>query len=291
MSTFLRLKFPTILGKEFSGEVVRCGPKVTGFKVGDKVFGLKGNGNGAFAEYAVYSESEMCLKPDQVPFEEATCIGIAAVTAWQCLAVRAGLEKRKEEASATANTTPPKILIQGAAGGVGHYAVQLAKYFGCEVYATCGTDKVDFVKSLGADHVIDYKKENFEERVKNLDIVLDTVCAEGMTEKSMKVLKPTGRYMTIVIGDHKVGFSDILKSTAEIASYNLYSLFGASPKYDLILNAPNQDYMRKCASLMANGVLKTEISHRFPLSEMRKAHEQIDSHHTRGKVVIDIIQQ
>jgi len=180
-----------ILGWDIAGIVTEVGPAVTRFKAGDEVFGMVkfvGQANG-YAEYVAAPENDLALKPGNISFGEAAGAGIAALTAWQSVVVGGKVKKGD------------KVVITGASGGVGHYAVQFAKYFGAYVIAVASAENRDFVLGLGADEFIDYQTQAFEELVTNADIVHDAVWSDDVRhiERSVKAIKPGGILLSLIV--------------------------------------------------------------------------------------------
>ncbi|TXK74530.1 NADP-dependent oxidoreductase [Paenibacillus sp. N3.4] len=181
----LKYNFPLILGNDFSGKITKLGSKVTTFKVGDEVYGRPRKSRiGTFAEYIAINEEDISLKPQNLSFEEAASIPLIGLTTLQAFADIMGLKKDQ------------KILIHAGAGGVGTFAIQLAKVMGAYVATTASDKGYKLVKSLGADLIINYKKQNFDEILKDYDAVYDTLGGEAL-EKSFKVLKPHGKIVSI----------------------------------------------------------------------------------------------
>src|SRR3989440_10201347 len=182
---FLPYRFPLILGNEVAGVVVRVGSRVRRFKPGDEVYGRPDkNRIGTFAEFIAVSEADLAIKPKRLTMEEAASIPLVGLTAWQALIEKAQLKKGQ------------KVLIHAGSGGVGTFAIQLAKHVGAIVATTTSTANVDLVKRLGADIVIDYKKDRFEEILRDCDVVLNSLDGETL-KKSLRVLKPGGNLISI----------------------------------------------------------------------------------------------
>ena len=251
---------PAILGWDISGTVVVTGKKVTTFKEGDNVFGMinfPGHG-AAYAEYATAPASHLAIKPPNVSHEEAAGASLAALTAWQLLKYRSGIGKGSA------------VLIHAAAGGVGHFAVQMARYLGATVTATASAANHSFVIDLGATHHIDYEKDRFEEILHDLDFVLDAV-GNDYIDRSLKVLKPGGTIISIPSGASE----DVVEKAAAMGM-NGYNFRASSSGED----------MTEIAGILEKGELKSFISRVYSLNEIRDAHFQIESGKTRGKIVI-----
>jgi NADPH:quinone reductase-like Zn-dependent oxidoreductase len=248
---------PVIMGWDISGEVVEKSENTDGFELGDAVFALLQNARG-YAEFVAVNVGLLAHKPENITFEEAAAAPMAGLTAWQPLVH--GMNIKKGD----------KILIHGAAGGVGHYAVQIAKYLGAEVIATSSGKNHHFVMSLGADKHIDYQTENFWEIIKDVDFVFDTVGGETL-EYSMDVTKPGGTIISI-LAPTKEG----LMSKAQEKSVNLS--FRA-------LQFNGED-IRAFADLMSKGIVKSYIAKKYPFTAMAEAHQQVETRRTAGKIVL-----
>ncbi|MFD0048498.1 NADP-dependent oxidoreductase [Actinomycetes bacterium NPDC127524] len=258
LKEMLPFEFPIILGWDAAGTVDSIGSGVTDFKPGDRVFARPATTNrGTYAEYAAVDDILAAKIPDNVSFEEAASIPLAGLTAYQAL-FDFGEVKEGD-----------KVLIHAGAGGVGSLAVQLAKNAGAYVATTAGTQNVEFMKSLGADEVIDYKKQDFEKILHDYDFVLDSMGGE-IQEKSFSVLKEGGKMPSLV--------SEPDKELAEKKKIKAASIW---------LN-PNGQQLEELAKLMEEGKLKAIIGETFPLSAegIRQAHEKSESHHAKGKIVI-----
>lgn len=259
ISAFFGEERPVIIGWDISGEIVEQAGNTDGFQIGDAVFALLPNARG-YAEYTAVHVSMLARKPGNISFEEAAATPMAALTAWQPL-VR-GMKIKYGD----------KILIHAASGGVGHFAVQIAKFFGAEVIATSSAKNRDFVMSLGADQHIDYQAGNFWEILKDIDFVFDTVGGETL-EHSIDVTKPGGTIVSII------GLTnESLKTKAKEQDVNL-SLWGMQP---------NGEDLRAIAELMSKGVIRPRIAETYPFSAMAEAHKQIETRRTAGKIVVCI---
>jgi len=250
---------PVVLGWDISGEIIEKAEGADGFEVGDAVFALLPNAHG-YAEFVAVNAGVLARKPMNISFEEAAAAPMAGLTAWQPLVH--GMNIKKGD----------KILIHGASGGVGHYAVQIAKYLGAEVIATSSAKNRDFVMSLGADKHIDYQTENFWEVIKDIDFVFDTVGGETL-EHSIDVTKPGGTIISILALTN-----ENLKSKAKEKKVSL-SLWGMRG---------NGEDLRAFADLMSKGIIKSHIAKIYPFTSMAEAHTQVETRHTAGKVVLTV---
>jgi NADPH:quinone reductase-like Zn-dependent oxidoreductase len=254
----LHHKLPLILGWDVAGVVEAAGRGVKRFKPGDEVFSRPdGARDGAYAEYIVIKESELALKPKFIDFIQAAAIPLACMTAWQAIFDTAKL------------STGQKILIHAAAGGVGSYAVQLAKWKGAHVIGTASAGNHDLLRQLGADETIDYQNQHFEDIVHDADVVFDTI--GGDTQKrSWNVLRKDGILVSIVTPP----------SEQEAAAHGVRSAY--------IFMHPDAAELTQIAELVDAGKLKPIVETVLPLSQARHAHEQSQSGHTRGKIVLKV---
>jgi len=252
-------RLPLILGSELSGTVEGTGADVSGFKLGDEVYGATNEQfSGAYAEYAVPSARRMAPKPTTLSFIEAASAPIVAVTAWQMLF---------EYAHVTAGQT---VLVHGAAGNVGAYAVQLAKQAGLHVVGTAGSADLDYVRGLGAETVVDHKTERFEESVAGVDVVLDTVGGDTQ-QRSLRVLKPGGILVSVV-------------SPVPEATQTRYGIRAAYFYVDVTTARLN-----RIAELFESATLATNVGTVLPLEDARLAHEMLGgAPHRRGKIVLSV---
>src|SRR5215469_9793941 len=250
---------PLILGSELSGIVEAIGAEVSGFKPGDEVYGATNQlFIGAYAEYALPSANMMAQKPKTLNFIEAASAPIVTVTAWQMLF---------DYARVTAGQT---VLIHGAAGNVGAYAVQMAKQVGAHVVASASSADLDYVRSLGAETVVDYKKQRFEDYVTGVDAVLDTVGGDTQ-QRSLQVLKPGG----------------ILVSVVSPVSEEVQKRFGIRAAYFYVDVTTAR--LKKITELFDSGKIATAVGAVLPLEEARVAHELLaGAPHKRGKIVLSV---
>lgn len=255
------LKLPAILGKDVSGIIYSVGNHISEFEPGDAVFGCNSLGQ-TYAEYTVSDQESLVKKPDNISFEEAAALPLAALTAYQAI---------NEHISVKAGQ---KILIQAAAGGVGHLAVQFAKLNGAYVYGTASAENAQFLKSLGADEVIDYKAERFENRVGTIDAVLDAMGGE-ILYRSISCVKPEG----IVV---------CLPSSTKNDPQALAIAKEKNVQLIWPMMHPDKNQLQIFADLLEQGKLKVEIDRVFPLENIIDAHKAMESHGTRGKLVVKL---
>ena len=270
MGVGLRKPKDTRLGVDFAGTVEAVGKNVKQFKPGDDVFGGRG---GAFAEYVCRrAEGAVALKPANITFEQAASVNIAGITALQ--AIR---DKGKVQAG-------QKVLINGASGGVGTFAVQIAKSFGADVTGVCSTRNVDLVRSLGADHVIDYTKEDFAKGAERYDVILDNVPNHSLSE-CRNILKPKGKY--VMIGGGGPNDSRWVGPFGRVIHALLVSPF-ISQEMGMMMADANQKDLTVLADLMQSGKMKPVIDRTYKLSEVPAAIAYLEEGHARGKVVITV---
>jgi NADPH:quinone reductase-like Zn-dependent oxidoreductase len=253
------LKLPIILGGDIAGTVEEVGVEVKNFKQGDAVYGMTVSGgfSGGYAEYAIVKADAIAPKLDSINFEEAAAIPIAALTAWQAMFDLAHLSSGQ------------KILIAGASGGVGSMAVQLAKAKGAIVIGTASGKNEQFVRDLGADEFVDYTQQPFEEVVKDVDVVFDTIGSDTQ-ERAFQTLK-------------KGGF---LVTSAQTPSAEKAKEFGVEAAF--VFCKPNAGQLTEINRLIEEGKLKIHIETILPLTEVKKAHQLSFMGRTRGKIVLQI---
>jgi NADPH:quinone reductase-like Zn-dependent oxidoreductase len=254
------------LGVDVAGTVEAVGRKVTEFQRGDEVFGTC---EGAFAEYAVGSETSLVSKPANVSFEQAAAVGIAAFTAMQGL---------RDFGSVRAGQT---VLINGAAGGVGTFAVQFAKVWGAEVTAVCSTRNIDLVRSIGADHMIDYTRDDFTRGDQGYDLMLDLIGNHSLS-RCRRVLTPNGTF--VMLGGQSGRW---IRPMDRVLKTLLSSPF-VSQKLVLGRAAWRKDDLRAIRELLRTGQVTTVIDRTYPLSQVAEAIRYLEEGHARGKVVITV---
>ena len=265
----LRTPVDPRLGTDVAGEVVAVGKNVTQFKLGDELFGASG---GAFAEYAAVSQNRAVLKPANLTFEQAASVPVAALSALQALRdagqIRAG----------------QKVLINGASGGVGTFAVQIAKSFGAEVTGVCSTRNLDMVRSLGADHVIDYTKEDFTQGTQKYDLILDNV-GNGSLSAYRRVMSPKGIFVGVGGGGPDAG--GLIGPLAGPIKGALYSPF-VSQKFLSFLATVNTQDLTILKEMLETRKVTPVIDRTYQLSEVPTAIRYLEEGHARGKVVITV---
>jgi NADPH:quinone reductase-like Zn-dependent oxidoreductase len=252
------LQFPITLGSDFAGIVTEVGTNVSGFKKGDEVYGMAGifhNGSGTFAEFVLADSKLTAQKPKKTNFIEAAGLPLAGTSDWQALVDYMGLNKGQ------------KILIHGGAGGLGSVAIQIAKHIGAYVATTASMKDKDYVKSLGADKIIDYQSQSFETILHDFDAVFDTVGGDTYV-KSFQVLKRNGVIVSMLVQPNK----DLMEKYG-VKAINEWT-------------EPTTNRLTKIANLVDQGVIKINIDKTFPLDQTAQALTYQQKEHPRGKVVI-----
>lgn len=254
------------LGTDVAGRVEAVANNVTQFKPGDEIFGVC---PGAYAEYAIARENRLALKPANCSFEEAAAVPIAAFTALQALRDKGHIQPGQ------------KVLVNGASGGVGTFAVQIAKSYGAEVTAVCSTRNLELVRSIGADHLIDYTKEDFSKNGQRYDLICDIVASNSIPEYK-RILNPNG---TCVI----VGSKD--NSIRGLLYFVIRRLLSrGDKKFVFFIAKSNQKDLVTLKELIETGKVTSVIDRRYPLSETPEAIRYLEEGHARGKVIITIDQ-
>jgi NADPH:quinone reductase-like Zn-dependent oxidoreductase len=273
MGTGLRKPKSPRLGVDLAGQVEAVGKNVTEFKPGDDVFGT-GHG-AAFAEYVCAGKTKLVLKPGNITFEQAAAVPIAALTALQGLRDKGHVQPGQ------------KVLINGASGGVGTFAVQIAKSFGADVTGVCSTRNLEMVRSLGADHVIDYTKEDFTKGAQRYDVILDNVGTQPLSG-FRHALKPKG--ICVMIGGGGPNDGGLIGPMARPIKTMLMSPF-ISQKMGMMLAEIRQDDLTKMSELMQAGKVTPVIDQTYPLSQIREAMKYLEAGHARGKVILTVEQE
>lgn len=254
--------FPFRLGWDVAGTIEEIGTNVKNFTKGQPVFGMVRfpEPAGTFAEYVTAPISDIAIIPQGTNFVKAASAPLAALTAWQALYDVANMKSNQ------------RVLIHSAAGGVGHFAVQLAKVHGCEVIGTASADNRSWLKELGVSEVIDYKKQAFEKVIEPVDVVLDTIGGEN-ARRSLQILKPNGTLITL-----PQPLDDACQQLADEKNI----------KAEFIIVKPSQIQLQDIATLIGDEELQPFVSKTFALSEFKEALKTVKSGHTKGKVVITV---
>lgn len=278
----LPYRTPFVLGHDVAGVVVRAGPRVRQFKVGDEVYARPDDLRiGTFAELIAVREDSVAIKPKNITMEEAASIPLVGLTAWQALVEKAKLQKGQ------------KVFIQAGSGGVGTFAIQLAKHLGATVATTTSAGNAALVKSLGADVVIDYKKDNFEEKLSGCDVVLNS--QDGKTlAKSLGVLKPGGNLISIS-GPPDLQFAEDLKAPWLVKQVMRAISFGARRQarrlqvgYAFLFMKASASQLRQITPLIESGAIRPVIDQVFPFESTNEALAYVESGRAKGKVVIKV---
>ena len=258
LQQMLELSFPHIMGYDVSGIVVEVGKDVRSVKVGDEVFARPNQEDaGSIAEFARIHENELAIKPKNMSHIDAASVPLAGLTAWQALVTKGNINRGD------------KVLIHAGSGGVGTLAIQIAKYFGAEVTTTTSSKNKDLVKSLGADLVIDYTTQSFENKLSNYDLVIDAIGGDILT-KSFKVLKKGGRLVSIKGQDTE----------------NLAKEYGVN--FEWFFMSPDGEMLTELATLISQGTIKTVIDRTYPMEQEPKAFEILAKGRAKGKIVTTI---
>ncbi|WP_449556707.1 NADP-dependent oxidoreductase [Huaxiibacter chinensis] len=278
----LHFKLPATLGSDLSGVVIAVGRRVTRFKPGDEIFAsIFDRGTGSLAEFAVVPESAAAMKPANLDFVQAASLPMVSLTSWQALTERAGLQPGQ------------KVFIPAGSGGIGSFAVQLAKHLGAWVGTTTSTANVDWVSRLGADEVIDYKKQDFENELRGYDSVLGTLRGD-VIEKSTQILKPGGKIVSL-IGPLDAAFARerhlniVLRFVFALMSHKIMRL---SKKrgltYSFLFVRPDGDQLTQIAKMIEAKQIRPVIDKVFTFEETKIALDYLAQGHAKGKVVVKI---
>jgi len=258
LKEMMPITFPFTMGFDVSGVVVEVGDQVSKFKIGDEVFSRpNGMQAGTIAEYAVIKEEELAIKPSNISHQEAASIPLVGLTAWQAMVTKGNLQKGQ------------KILIHAGSGGVGTLAIQMAKHLGAEVATTTSAVNAEMVKNLGADVVIDYKTQKFEEELSDYDLVFDMMGGEIM-EKSFKILKKGGCLVSIKGEDSK----------------GLAKQYGV--RFEAFFMWPSGEMLSQLAQLISDGALKPVIDRTFLIDQVQEAYGYLQGGRAKGKIVIQV---
>jgi NADPH:quinone reductase-like Zn-dependent oxidoreductase len=278
----LPYRLPIILGHDVAGAVVRVGSRVRRFKVGDEVYARPADGRiGAFAEFIAIKQDDVANKPKALTMEEAASIPLVGLTAWQALIERANL------------TQSQKVLIHAGSGGVGTLAIQLAKHVGATVATTTSTGNVDLVRSLGADIVIDYKKEDFSEVLRDYDVVLHSLDKVTL-EKSLRILKPGGQLISIsgppdAAFGRSIGASWVLTTIMGALSYGIAAnARRRQARYSFLFMRANGSQLTEITSLINDGIIRPVVDRVFPFASTKEAMAYVEGGRAKGKVVVTL---
>ncbi|CAE6806945.1 NADP-dependent oxidoreductase [Paraburkholderia nemoris] len=278
----LPYRLPLILGNDMAGVVVRVGPRVRQFQPGDEVYARPDADRiGTFAEFISIKETSLAHKPKNLSMEEAASIPLIGLTAWQALIEMAKLKKGQ------------KVLIHAGSGGVGAFAIQLAKHVGATVATTTSTANVDWVKGLGADIVIDYRKSDFEKILKDYDVVLNSLGGDTL-KKSLQVLKPGGRLISIsgppdpaFAREH--GASSFLRLVMRLLSYRIRtSAKRRRVSYSFLFMKASGKQLREIATLIESGAIRPVVERIFPFESTKEAMAYVETGRAKGKVVVKV---
>ena len=278
----LPYRLPLILGNDLAGVVVRVGSRVWRFKLGDEVYARPHKDRiGTFAEFIAVKEDGVALKPTALTMEEAASIPLVGLTAWQALLEKGQLKKGQ------------KVLIHAGSGGVGTFAIQLAKHVGATVATTTSARNIELVKRLGADVVIDYKKDDFSAILKDYDVVLDTQGGNAL-EKSLRVLKPGGKLIGIAGPPDsdfakEMGASWFLKTVMRFLSYRIRKAAKRhDASYSFVFMRADGGQLSQIATLIDAGAIRPVIDRVFPFESTNEALAYVETGRVKGKVVITI---
>jgi len=276
----LPYRLPLVMGNDVAGVVVRAGAKVERFKTGDEVYARPGKDRiGTFAELIAIDEADVALKPRNLTMEEAASVPLVALTAWQALVEIAGLKKGQ------------KILIHAGSGGVGSLAIQLAKHLGATVATTTSAANVDMVKNLGADIVVDYRKDDFEQRLTGYDVVLNSLGKDTL-KKSVSVLKPGGKLISIS-GPPDADFAkanglgQVLQHGMRLLSLGIrHKAKRRGASYSFLFMRASGEQLRQITAMIEAGSIRPVIDRVFPFEETNEALAYSETGRAKGKIVI-----
>jgi NADPH:quinone reductase-like Zn-dependent oxidoreductase len=278
----LPYRLPLILGHDVAGVVVRVGSRVRRFKPGDEVYARPADGRiGGFAEFIAIAEEDVAIKPKALSMAEAASIPLVGLTAWQALVERANLRKGQ------------KVLIHAGSGGVGTFAIQLAKHLGATVATTTSTANVALVRSLGADIVIDYKKEDFAQVLQDYDVVLNSLDKVTL-EKSLRVLKPGGQLISIS-GPPDAAFARSIGASWALRVIMGFLSYGIRTKakrrqvhYSFLFMRANGDQLTEITSLIDSGIIRPVVDRVFPFASTTEAMTYVEAGRAKGKAVVSL---
>jgi len=278
----LPYRVPFVLGHDLAGVVVRVGANVKSFEPGDEVYARPADHRiGTFAELIAVQEEDLALKPKNLTMEEAASIPLVGLTAWQALVDRGALQAGQ------------KVFIQAGSGGVGTFAIQLAKHLGATVATTTSTSNIDLVRGLGADVVVDYKTDDFETKLRDYDLVLHSQDGHAL-EKSLRVLRAGGRLVSIS-GPPDAQFAEEIGAPWFVKLFTRLSSFGARRKakslhttFSFLFMKASGDQLRQIAALIEAGAVRPVLDRVFPFQSTNEALAYVETGRAKGKVVIKV---
>ncbi|MEO8577046.1 MAG: NADP-dependent oxidoreductase [Gemmatimonadales bacterium] len=278
----LPYRLPIILGHDVAGVVVRVGARVQRFKPGDEVYARPADGRiGSFAEFIAIKEDDVASKPKALTMDEAASIPLVGLAAWQVLIERAHLEKGQ------------KVLVHAGSGGVGTFAIQLAKHLGAIVATTTSAANLDLVKSLGAGIVIDYKKEDFADVLRDYDVVVNSL-DKATLEKSLRVLKPGGQLISIsgppdAAFARSIGASWFLRTVMSVLSRGIRAKAKRHhATYSFLLMRASGEQLTEITALIDRGIIRPVMDRVFPFASTKEAMAYVESGRAKGKVVVSL---
>ena len=282
LKPLLPYKLPLIMGNDLAGTVIKCGPDVAGFTPGDDVYARVDKDRiGTFAEVIAVGERAVAKKPRGLDMVQAASVPLVGLTAWQALVEKARLQSGQ------------KVLIHAGSGGVGSIAIQLAKHLGAAIATTTSTANVGWVKNLGADLVIDYKKEDFENIVRDYDVVFDTLGGETL-EKSFQVVKPGGKVISVAGPPEpdfarQFGLNWFLRQAIRVLSFRVrWKARRRQVTYSFLFMEPSGSQLRELGSLIDSGAIRPIVDRVFPFQSTPEALAYVEEGHARGKVVVQV---
>jgi NADPH:quinone reductase-like Zn-dependent oxidoreductase len=277
----IHYRFPWILGLDVSGVVEAVGPRVTGFSVGDEVWSSPTHRRpGSYAEYTCIDEREAARKPKNLGHVEAASIPLVGLTAYQCL-----VEKGKLRSGQT-------VLVHAGSGGVGAFAVQLAKHLGATVITTCSAKNADFVRELGADRVVDYTKESFGDVVHDVDLVLDSL-GEPAFEGNLRAVRRGGRISNITVDlsrhvERYGPFLSVFTVAGRMIAMHVVPFVKKGVRFRHVIKRSDGAQLAEIATLVEQGAIRPTIDRVLPLAQAAEAHRLSETHHARGKIVLEV---
>jgi alcohol dehydrogenase len=276
----LRYKLPQILGNDVAGTVIGVGAKVQGFRLGDEVYARPGKDRiGTFAERIAVAEADLALRPATVSFEEAASLPLVALTAWQALVERGNLQPGQ------------RVLVHAGAGGVGTIAIQLAKHLGATVATTVSAGNADFVRKLGADIVVDYRNQDFEQLLDGYDLVLDSLGGKNL-EKSLRVLRPGGKAIGIAgppdaAFAREIGAKSVLRLVMTVLSSRVHrQARRLGVTYEFLFMHASGAQLRQITALVDDDALRPVVGRVFDFDQTVQAVQSLEKGGIRGKAVI-----